>query len=206
MAGFDHFAVACQDLDEGVRYVESLTGVRAAPGGPHPGIGTHNALLSLGSDVYLEIIAADPKQGEPESPRPFGIDEHPGPRLAAFAIHPGPGETIDSVAETIRSHGTDPGPVISMSRVKPDGEEISWRLTRASKIGLVPFVIDWGTTPNPATVTPGGCSLVAVEGSDRDSASIRALHQELGLSATISDGPTAIRIVLETPNGTVSLS
>ena len=38
MAGFDHFAVACQDLEEGVRYVESLTGVRAAPGGPHPGI------------------------------------------------------------------------------------------------------------------------------------------------------------------------
>ena len=206
MAGFDHFAVACQDLEEGVRYVESLTGVRAAHGGPHPGIGTHNALLSLGSDVYLEIIAADPEQDEPASPRPFGIDDHAGPRLAAFAIHPGAEETIDSVADTIRSHGTDPGPVMSMSRVKPDGEEISWRLTRANRVGLVPFVIDWGATPNPATVTPGGCSLVAVEGSDPDLSGIRALHQDLGLNSTISDGPTAIRIVLETPNGTVSLS
>ena len=206
MAGFDHFAVACQDLEEGVRYVESLTGVRAAPGGPHPGIGTHNALLSLGSDVYLEIIAADPEQEEPASPRPFGIDDHAGPRLAAFAIHPGAEETIDSVADTIRSHGTDPGPVMSMSRVKPDGEEISWRLTRANRVGLVPFVIDWGATPNPATVTPGGCSLVAVEGSDPDPSGLRALHQDLGLNSTISDGPTAIRIGLETPNGTVSLS
>ena len=206
MAGFDHFAVACQDLEEGVRYVESLTGVRAAPGGPHPGIGTHNALLSLGSDVYLEIIAAAPEQEEPSSPSPFGIDDHPGPRLAAFAIHPGTEETIDSVADTIRIHGTDPGPVMSMSRAKPDGEEISWRLTRANGVGLVPFVIDWGATPNPATVTPGGCSLVAMEGSDPDPSGIRALHQDLGLNSTISDGPTAIRIVLETPNGTVSLS
>ena len=206
MAGFDHFAVACQDLEEGIRYVESLTGVRAAPGGPHPGIGTHNALLSLGSDVYLEIIAADPEQDEPASPRPFGIDDHAGPRLAAFAIHPGAEETIDSVADTIRSHGTDPGPVMSMSRVKPDGAEISWRLTRANRVGLVPFVIDWGATPNPATVTPGGCSLVAVEGSDPDPSGIHALHQDLGLNSTISDGPAAIRIVLETPNGTVSLS
>ena len=206
MAGFDHFAVACQDLEEGVRYVESLTGVRAAPGGPHPGIGTHNALLSLGSDVYLEIIAADPEQEEPASPRPFGIDDHPGPRLAAFAIHPGTEETIDSVADTIRIHGPAPAPVMSMSRVKPDGEEISWRLTRANGVGLVPFVIDWGATPNPATVTPGGCSLVAMEGSDPDPSGIRALHQDLGLNSTISDGPTAIQIVLETPNGTVSLS
>ena len=206
MAGFDHFAVACQDLEEGVRYVESLTGVRAAPGGPHPGIGTHNALLSLGSDVYLEIIAADPEQAEPASPRPFGIDDHPGPRLAAFAIHPGTEETIDSVADTIRIHGTDPGPVMSMSRVKPDGEEISWRLTRANGVGLVPFVIDWGATPNPATVTPGGCSLVAMEGSDPAPSGIRALHQDLGLNSTISDGPTAIQIVLDTPIGTVSLS
>ena len=206
MAGFDHFALACRDLQTGVDYVESLTGVRPAPGGPHPGVGTHNALLSLGTDVYLEIIAVDPEQPEPNQPRPFGIDEHDGLRLAAFAIHPGSEESIESVADVIRSHGTDPGPVSSMSRRKPDGEEISWRLTRSNRIGLVPFVIDWGDTPNPATVTPTGCSLVSVEGNDPDSVGIVELHSSLGLVSTVSEGPTSLRIVLDTPNGQVSLS
>ena len=93
-----------------------------------------------------------------------------------------------------------------MSRVKPDGEEISWRLTRSQQNRSGAFRHRLGHYTKPSDCYPWGCSLVAVEGSDRDSAGIRALHQELGLSATISDGPTAIRIVLETPNGTVSLS
>jgi hypothetical protein len=206
MAGFDHFALACQDLTEGVAFVESLTGVRAAPGGPHPGVGTHNALLSLGADVYLEIIAIDPNQAQPTGPRPFGIDDHAGPRLAAFAIHPDPGESIESVAETIKNHGSDPGPVSSMSRRKPDGEEISWRLTRSNRTGLVPFVIDWGNTPNPATITPAGCSLVSVEGNDPQVDEISDLHRSLGLVTKVSEGPASLQIILDTPKGQVSLS
>ena len=168
-------------------------------------MGTHNALLSLGTDVYLEIIAIDPAQPAPDGPRPFGIDDHAGPRLAAFAIHPDTGESIESVAETIKNHGTDPGPVSSMSRRKPDGEEISWRLTRSNSIGLVPFVIDWGDTPNPATVTPTGCSLVSVEGSDPHVSEISDLHQALGLITTVAEGPASLRVILDSPNGQVSL-
>jgi|TARA_Y100000817_G_C16749184_1_gene496173 hypothetical protein len=206
MAGFDHFAIACQDLAEGVDYVEGLTGVRAALGGPHPGVGTHNALLSLGTDIYLEIIAKDPDQPEPSAPRPFGIDENPEPRLAAFAIHPGPGETIESLSDLIRSHGFDPGPVVSMSRRKPDGEEISWRLTRAGASGLVPFVIDWGMTPNPATITPTGCSLLSVEGRTASPDSIVGLHSDLSLNSEISAGSAHFAIVLDTPAGTVTIT
>ena len=42
-----------------------------------------------------------------------------------------------------------------MSRVKPDGGD-KLAVDESQQMGLVPFVIDWGTTPNPATVTPGG--------------------------------------------------
>ena len=47
----DHLVYTCAELKEGIKAIEKLTGVRAAVGGQHLGIGTHNALLSLGDDV-----------------------------------------------------------------------------------------------------------------------------------------------------------
>lgn len=155
MAEIDHLVYAVPDLDEAVGRFHRDLGVRPDVGGRHTGMGTWNALVALvfgERRCYLELIAPDPGQPTPDGPRPFGIDDDPGPRLATFAVRPGHGETFDDVCSALRGAGHDPGPAVDMSRTTPDGVELRWRLTlpATSHGGVVPFVIDWGSTPNPA--------------------------------------------------------
>ena len=57
------------------------------PGGRHARFGTHNRLLGLGPDLYLEVIAPDPDAAPFEGPRWFGLDTPPPvPRLANWIV------------------------------------------------------------------------------------------------------------------------
>ena len=44
----DHLVLGVSSLAAGIAHVEGLNGVAPVPGGAHPGLGTHNALLSPG--------------------------------------------------------------------------------------------------------------------------------------------------------------
>src|SRR5438552_17252382 len=99
-AMLDHILLGCNDLEHGIAFVEQHTGVRAASGGVHPGRGTQNALLSLGTRRYLEIIAPDPKQA---SVQQFSvITTLKEPQLIGWAAHPG---DLDSFAKRLREAG-----------------------------------------------------------------------------------------------------
>jgi len=71
----DHIVIAAANLAEGAAYAKSILGVEVPDGGEHLMMGTHNKVMRLGNDVYLEIIAIHPKMLGPTHPRWFGLDD-----------------------------------------------------------------------------------------------------------------------------------
>lgn len=136
---FDHILLGAPDLDVGIRWVEERTGVHAKFGGNHPGAGTRNALLSLGTGHYLEIIAPDPAQAN--APDERGLRELSSPRIIQWAIHTEDISSAKSMVEAagIKTVGTHPG-----SRQRPDGKLLRWQaLGIEQTTPLVPFFIQW---------------------------------------------------------------
>ncbi len=204
----DHLVYGAPELGAAVDDLERRLGVRAAPGGKHPGAGTHNALLSLGDDCYLEIIAPDPEQ-EPPTDRsmPFGIDKLIEPCLVTWALRVA---NVQAAVDRARRMDYDPGDPRPMSRSTPDGQTLAWTLTRAPKTvgdGLVPFLINWGETPHPARSAPGGCQLVRLRAEHHEAPTVMdALLALDTMDMTVIPGPVPVLVaLLETPKGQLEL-
>ncbi|GAA4630312.1 VOC family protein [Actinoallomurus vinaceus] len=150
MAVLDHLVYAAPDLTVAVEQVAERVGIRPVEGGPHVGLGTRNFLLGLGGRSYLEIVGPDPDQPEPAGPRLFGVDDLAAPALVGWAVAT---DDIDMAVARAREAGVDLDDAYGMSRRRPDGTLLSWRLTPPLP-GVRPFLIDWGDTAHPADALP----------------------------------------------------
>lgn len=207
ISGFvDHLVYACPDLELGIDEIERLLGVRASPGGSHPGWGTRNALVSLGPAVYLEIVGPDSEQTAYAQPRVFRVDDLSAPRLVTWAAR---GSDLEGLRSPELGDGAALGEVFSASRQQPDGVTLSWKLTNPFTVlgdGLVPFFIDWGETPHPASAAAQGATLLALRAEHPDPEGVRVMLEQLELELPVSVGPEpALVATIEGLNGQVEL-
>lgn len=199
----DHLMWACADLDAGVEEIERLTGVRAELSGSHRGLGTRNALLSLGQ-TYLEIIAPDPNQD---------LEGNFGGRLAAlndtgllsFAM------TYRGLEE-LRAKLADKGVMVSgvqkTHRDTTEGLSLEWELLFVRSIPGAPFYIDWLECAHPATTSPVGCELLNLDVAVSDTGEFEKLTRKanlLSLKEDDSEKSVSLTAKLKTPNGIVKL-
>ena len=206
LSRIDHLVYATPDLDRGVDEIEKLLGVRASPGGQHQGLGTRNALVAVGSDAYLEIFAPDPNQPPPPAPRPYGLDALKASRLVAWFVK---GSDLARVRSLARGKGVPLGEVKSGTRRRSDGVELSWHFTDPwSPVadGIVPFFIDWGTSPHPSQTATKGLSLVSLRAEHPDDRGALRMLQQLGLRLAVTKGPIpALIATIDGPRGRVEL-
>ena len=192
----DHLVVAAPDLEAAVADFERRLGVRATPGGRHPGRGTHNALIALGPRTYLELIGPDPRQPLPDTPRWFGIDDLETPRLVTWAAN---GTRLEELASAAERHGVRLGAVSAGSRQRADGALLHWRFTHPAAMpvdGIVPFFIDWGESPHPAGTAAPGSTLVDLKAEHPDAAEARRALTALGLDLAVRPGPRPALIAI----------
>jgi hypothetical protein len=209
----DHLVFAAPDLDEGVRYVEELLGVTMEPGGTHEGFGTRNRLLGLGEHCYLEVVSIDPDQPDPKKPRWFGLDDLTEARLATWCCAvPSEGSltSLTALIEAGVGAGIDLGHHVSGRRDAADGSTLRWAMTDPWKEragGVIPFFIDWGATPHPASQLPSACRFVELRLEHPEAERIEDWLWFLGLDTPVTEGPEPrVIATLETPDGLVTLA
>jgi Glyoxalase-like domain len=202
-ATIDHLVYACPDLDAAMAEITRLTGVRPQDGGQHPGLGTHNALLSLGDRTYLEIIAPDPDHPGTGQQQPFGLDHLTAPALRAWAAAP---RDLDAAVRQARAEGFQYGDIVTGHRRIPGDGELSWRMTTYANDGavaVVPFLIDWGNQRHPAQTAPPGLRLTEFSILSPDPEQVIRQLRAAGIDLPVAHADVpALRAVLTGPQDT----
>ncbi|GAA3025797.1 VOC family protein [Microbacterium dextranolyticum] len=203
----DHVVIAGPDLPALIDWFAERTGVVAAPGGAHP-TGTANALVALTVDgargpQYIELIGPNPERTDPALPETFGIATLTGPSVQAYAVHPA---DIEATVATARAGGYDPGDVSDLSRRTPDCTLLEWRLTRGENRRIdVPFLIDWGTTPQPGLSDIPVIELVSLVRTEPDPAPLQqilgAYDLDDGVAEVVVGDEPGFRLTLRTATG-----
>jgi len=151
----DHVLVAVKDLTESARRFAEQYGLHALEGGRHPGIGTANMIVPLGS-AYLELIAVVDENEAKRTPGRGRIIRAiaEGRTFATWAVRT---NDLDGLREHLRESGFEPPEPNPGARQRPDGVVLRWRtqlLASEERPSVLPFVIEWSVPPgmHPAEV------------------------------------------------------
>ena len=195
----DHLAITAPDLQAGIDYVRHKLGVDIPAGGTHARMGTHNHLMALGPDCYLEVICPDPAAPKPMHARWFGLDDPPKkPGLAHWIV------SSSDIAQTLAQAPAQSGPALAMSR-----GALNW-LISVPEDGSLPFdgacpsFIQWPAGPHPsASMADLGCRLTRLVIEHPLAAQfIPALTDLKDPRIRITPGPRCrLRAEFDTPSG-----
>ena len=207
MLVLDHLVIIAPNLAEGEAYVREALGVEMTSGGAHPKMGTHNRLLRLGEDLFLEVIAIDPAAPKPPHARWFALDDeaatqtrwNSGLRLGAYVART---DDLDAVLAKDSSLG--------------QAQEISrgdrtWRFGVTAQGerpegGALPYCIDWGARATAAFDMPDkGCRLASFTLFHPEPERIKTRFAALGFAnppRLVKAAQQALSAEIETPHGT----
>jgi hypothetical protein len=204
----DHLVIAAPTLHVGVDWIERLFGVRMNPGGKHPRMGTHNALLKIGDRQYLEVIAIDPDQPAPNRERWFGLDYIDSLAQPAFITWVARTSSIQSAVHMLP---WNPSSIETMNR-----GTLEWSLSIPKHNDWkaqshFPLLIQWGDDQHPTDHLPdASVRLIGLRIEDPSPEQIRNRFRQMTFEDSVWQlevhaGPPQLKAEFETPRGHVLL-
>ncbi len=209
-ARIDHLVIGAADLSQGVAYVKECLGVDIPPGGEHVDMGTHNHLMRLGDQVFLEVMAINPEMTPPDRPRWFGLDDpyvrrriEVQPALLTWLVNT---QNIEVLLQQAKFPFGQPA---LMSR-----GSLSWVFGLPEDGGLLaggmaPYLIEWRTDFHPAAkLADRGCLFQRLEIYHSHPAWLQAVLASIGAAEQVKIHPLPpnrtpyLAAYIETPHGT----
>ena len=203
----DHIVIGAANLISGIKILEPKINTKFSPGGEHQIMGTHNKLLKLQSNIYLEVIANNPNVDKPSRQRWFSLDEartkekiKHSPRALCWVLE------VDNIENTVKKCGYNPGEILQISR-----GELTWKITVPSNGGIpdngvLPALIEWPKDQHPSKkLTNSKVSINKLTLFHPEPHKIKDIISNLIESDLIcvSEGVTKIELILTTQNGKV---
>jgi hypothetical protein len=203
----DHIAIIAPSLKDGIVWVRECLGVSPQIGGQHPQMGTHNMLLRLGDDFFLELITVDPNAAKPAHRRWFGLDDkdaiddhwHAGTRLRGMVAR------TDTLTAIVAQSPELLGTPMRLTRGEREWQFAVRADGRLPMDGAVPHLMDWGAQGPAAAKLPDlGCKLIELVLETPAPEAIQGVYDRMGLfdAPKLRQGAKQkLMAVIETPTG-----
>ena len=209
----DHLVVAASTLEQGVSYIRETLGVDIPEGGEHPLMGTHNHVMRIGENIFIEVIAVNPVAPPPSRPRWYGLDDPTiqlslakRPRLVTWAANTNDLEQLQANTP------------IAIGEITPVSRgDLSWLFAvpedgRLLAGGFVPNVLQWKTDGHPAAnMADLHCRLSKLTIHHPYADWLQSIFNAMQLSDQVvvesisNDAQAYMSAEFETPNGVVVL-
>lgn len=212
---FDHIAIGCSNLAQGIEYVSGQLGAVVPPGGKHPLMGTHNCVMSTGPDTFFEIISVDPEASAPPHSRWFGLDDPKvetglknAARPLAWVVN---SDDLDHDLDIARAAGVDFGTPLTLTR-----GDLKWRFAVRDDgaiplDGVAPMIMEWPQMPtHPAAQMPDmGVRIRAIKvitpKADVLNELLSAIGGDIAPVEIIESDTPGISVMLSLKNGRVAV-
>ena len=203
----DHIVYCVHDLDRAIVDFEILLGIAPVFGGYHTTQGTKNALLNLGNQCYLELLAIDPDNESIKRDRWMGVDLLSKPQITRWSLK---SEDLDSDSQIIKEYNPSMGRIEGGSRKTTSGDTLKWGIAMPlaePEIEVVPFMTDWSESGvHPTDSLEDMCRVIDISLGHPEPSEIDAVLKQLSVHMDVfQSNNTSIKIKIECPKGIIEI-